>query len=177
MLSTPQGAGSPGANSILYFKVTDIAAAHAAMKRLGGRPVLPRNAVLPTVIIKEEDRVPLKTWQDRHRVPIHVWHVFFDLAFGLSLDEAERLISEGLIEPTRQTFQAPGGATTRKVIYKYPYLYAYELAEATEEPGLVGKYIEDKNGHILPFVHFQGGRFRLLPPAIDLLSRGKLRAP
>jgi hypothetical protein len=29
MLSTPQGAGSPGANSILYFKVTDIAPAHA----------------------------------------------------------------------------------------------------------------------------------------------------
>jgi len=31
MLSTPQGAGSVGANSILYFKVTDIMAAHAAV--------------------------------------------------------------------------------------------------------------------------------------------------
>jgi predicted enzyme related to lactoylglutathione lyase len=31
MLSTPQGAGSAGANSILYFKVTDIEAAHAAV--------------------------------------------------------------------------------------------------------------------------------------------------
>jgi predicted enzyme related to lactoylglutathione lyase len=31
MLSTPQGAGSVGANSILYFKVTDIVAAHAAV--------------------------------------------------------------------------------------------------------------------------------------------------
>jgi predicted enzyme related to lactoylglutathione lyase len=30
MLTTPQGHGAPGANSILYFKVTDIAAAHAA---------------------------------------------------------------------------------------------------------------------------------------------------
>lgn len=31
MLSTPQGAGAPGANSILYFKVTNVTAAHSAM--------------------------------------------------------------------------------------------------------------------------------------------------
>ena len=35
MLSTPQGAGTPGANSILYFKVSDIAATHAAMVASG----------------------------------------------------------------------------------------------------------------------------------------------
>lgn len=109
-----------------------------------------KTAVLPTVIIKEEDRAPLKAWQAERRVPIHVWHVFYDLAFGLNLDDAERLITEGLIEATRQVFQAPAGATTEKIIYKYPYLHAYPLAEATEEPSLVGRYIEDKNGHILP---------------------------
>ena len=31
MLSTPQGAGTPGHNSILYFNVTDITATHAAI--------------------------------------------------------------------------------------------------------------------------------------------------
>jgi predicted enzyme related to lactoylglutathione lyase len=31
MLSTPQGAGTVGHNSILYFKVTDIAATHSAI--------------------------------------------------------------------------------------------------------------------------------------------------
>jgi predicted enzyme related to lactoylglutathione lyase len=31
MLTTPQGAGAPGQNSILYFKVTDIAATHNAI--------------------------------------------------------------------------------------------------------------------------------------------------
>jgi len=35
MLTTPQGAGSVGHNSILYFKVTDIAAAHAAIVARG----------------------------------------------------------------------------------------------------------------------------------------------
>lgn len=35
MLSTPQGAGEPGKNSTLYFKVADIAAAHAAIVARG----------------------------------------------------------------------------------------------------------------------------------------------
>ncbi|HLX72219.1 MAG TPA: VOC family protein [Verrucomicrobiae bacterium] len=35
MLSTPQGAGTVGQNSILYFKVTDIAATHAAILARG----------------------------------------------------------------------------------------------------------------------------------------------
>ena len=36
MLTTPQGAGTAGHNSILYFKVTDIAATHAAIIGRGG---------------------------------------------------------------------------------------------------------------------------------------------
>jgi len=35
MLSTPQGAGAVGANSILYFSVVDIEATHAAMIERG----------------------------------------------------------------------------------------------------------------------------------------------
>jgi predicted enzyme related to lactoylglutathione lyase len=37
MLSTPQGAGTVGANSILYFKVTDIVATHAAIVGRGAK--------------------------------------------------------------------------------------------------------------------------------------------
>jgi methylmalonyl-CoA/ethylmalonyl-CoA epimerase len=35
MLTTPRGHGSAGANSILYFRVSDVAAAHAAMVMKG----------------------------------------------------------------------------------------------------------------------------------------------
>lgn len=35
MLSTPQGAGAVGANSVLYFTVTDIEATHAALVARG----------------------------------------------------------------------------------------------------------------------------------------------
>jgi methylmalonyl-CoA/ethylmalonyl-CoA epimerase len=37
MLSTPQGAGEVGKNSILFFKVKDIAAAHAAILARGAK--------------------------------------------------------------------------------------------------------------------------------------------
>lgn len=38
MLSTPQGHGEAGKNSILYFKVDDIAATHAAIVARGANP-------------------------------------------------------------------------------------------------------------------------------------------
>jgi hypothetical protein len=140
-------------------------------KRLGGKSGLSKSAVLPTVIIKEEDRIPLSGWQQENKIPIHVWHVFFDRAYGLSFDEAERLVREGFIEPTIQTFQAPGGATTKKAIYKFYYHYAYPLGIANERPKLVPAYIEDKNGHILPYVKFEGGTLEITPDAIKLLNQ------
>lgn len=138
-------------------------------KRMGGKPGLKKNAVVPTLILKEEDREPLQIWQDTNRIPIHIWHVFYDMAFGISLDKAQELIEQGLILPTEQVFQAPGGATTRKVIYKVYYHYAYPLCDATQEPELKARFIVDKNGHILPYVHFEGGRMDLRAEALAIL--------
>ena len=142
-----------------------------AQKRLGGKLGLPKAAVLPTVIIKEEDRIPLSRWQAENKIPLHVWHVFFDRAFGLSFDEAQRLVTEGLILPTEQVFQAPGGATTKKAIYKYYYHYAYALGIANERPQLIPAFVEDKNGHILPYVKFEGGSLEILPDALNILNQ------
>jgi hypothetical protein len=141
-----------------------------AQKRLGGKLGFAKSAVLPTVIIKEEDRIPLNKWQEENKIPIHVWHVFFDRAYGLSFNEAQRLVNTGLILPTEQVFQAPGGATTTKIIYKYYYHYAYALGISNEKPTLVPDYIEDKNGHILPYVKFEGGSLNITQDAIKLLK-------
>lgn len=138
-------------------------------KRLGGKPGLKKAAVLPTIIIKEEDRGALQAWQDLNNIPIHIWHVFFDMAFGLALDEAQRLIAEEYILPSEQTFQAPGGATSKKLLYKFYYHYGYPLGDALEEPELIAKSITDKNGHILPYVHFQGGKMSIRDEAMDVL--------
>lgn len=130
-----------------------------------------KNAVLPTVILKEEDRERLFAWENENKVPIHIWHVFFDRAYGLALREGKRLIDEGLIQPHEQVFQAPGGATTRKAIYKFYYHYAYNLGIALERPTLEPKYIEDKNGHILPYVNFVGGELKIANEAFNVLDR------
>ena len=151
-------------------KMPDYATEFSAQKRLKGKLGLKKTAVLPTIIIKDEDREPLKKWQKQNRVSIHIWHVFYDQAFGISLDEAERLIRDGLIEPSIQIFQAPGGATTKKAIFKIYYRYGYPLGDSIEEPSLVSAYIEDKNGHILPYVKFHGGKLELRKEAIVVLN-------
>lgn len=140
-------------------------------KRLNGELGLKKSAVLPTVILKEEDRFPLLDWQNEHGVRIHIWHAFFDLAFGIALNTVEELISRGKIEPIQQVFQAPGGATTKKVIYKVYYHYAYSLGEMQSEPKLVADQITDRNGHILPYVKFEGGTLAISPDALQVLSR------
>ena len=147
-------------------------------KRLGGKRGLKKGAVVPTVILKEEDREPLKRWQHDHRIPVHIWQVFYDMAFGIALDKAEELIRSGAIEETKQVFQAPGGATTRKSIYKIYYHYCYCVGEAVEEPSLLAASITDKNGHILPYVKFQGGKLALSQETLkklDELARRKRR--
>ncbi len=139
------------------------------MKRLNGKLGLPKNAVLPTIIIKEEDKEPLFKWQRLNKIEIHIWHVFFDRAYGLSLNKSQRILDAGLIEPTIQTYQAPGGATTKKAIYKFYYHYAYPVGTSIERPELKPAFIEDKNGHILPYVKFKGGRLKLLQDALKIL--------
>ena len=152
-------------------KMPDYKTPMKAQKRLGGKLGLAKTALLPTVIIKEEDRLPLSKWQVENKIPIHVWHVFFDKAYGLSFDEAQRLVDVGLILPTEQVFQAPGGATTKKTIYKYYYHYAYPLGIANERPQLVPAFIEDKNGHILPYVKFEGGLLEFTNEALNTLKQ------
>jgi hypothetical protein len=87
------------------------------------------------------------------------------------------LIAEGLIEPRQQVFQASGGATTTKATYNIYYHYAYELAVSREEPQLVAASITDKNGHVLPYVRFEGGSLTLADAALDVLeaAEGQVR--
>ncbi|MDR3229067.1 MAG: AccI family restriction endonuclease [Puniceicoccales bacterium] len=140
-------------------------------KRLGGKLGLSKTAVLPTIILKEEDRRPLRAWQDENKIPIHIWHVFYDKAYGIALDEAQRLLDDGLILPTIQVFQAPGGAMTNKTIYKFYYHYAYPLADSAEAPQLAPAFIQDKNGHILPYVRFEGGALKITTNTLTALSK------
>lgn len=151
-------------------KMPDYTSVMKPMKRLGNKLGFKKSAVLPTIILKEEDLYPLQQWQATHNVPLHIWHVFFDRAYGIAFDDAIGYIDGGFIEPTDQVFQAPGGATTRKRIYKIYYQYGYQLAVATQKAMAIADYIEDKNGHILPYVRFEGGHMELSPDALTVLA-------
>jgi len=120
-----------------------------------------RSHKVPTVIIKDEDVKPLRNWQRRWRIPIYVFHVFYDQGFFISLKRAMALLHKKIVTVTSQTFFAPSGATTTKGIYKIWYTLCSPLGEITEVPALSSKVVQDKNGHILPYVHFSGGRLEL----------------
>ena len=151
-------------------RMPDYQAELRPQRRLGGKLGLKKSSVTPTIIVKEEDRHFLRGWQEQQKVPIHIWHAFYDLAFGIQFDRLEQLISEGLIEGTKQIFQAPNGATTEKIIYKTYHHYAYPLGETHGEITLLADSITDANGHILPFVRFEGGQIRLAASAVELLD-------
>jgi hypothetical protein len=155
----------------LASRMPDFGTALTPQKRLGGQPGLKKSAIVPTVILKEEDRAPLRDWQGARKVPIHIWHSFFDLAFGIAFDYADRLIERGQIEPKEFAYQAPNGIVTKKLVYFIWYQHAYPLAEAVEEPALVAESIVDKNGHILPYVRFDGGRLRIRSEATGVLGQ------
>ncbi len=118
-------------------------------------------AKVPTIIIKDEDLEPLTEWETNFNVPILVFHVFYDEAYYISLQDARELIDAGVTLPTEQTFYAPSGPTTRKYIYKIWYTLAHPLSTMTRAPELSAKFIQAKNGHILPYIHFSGGQMDL----------------
>lgn len=120
--------------------------------------------------MKEEDLDQLARWQRDNSVPIHIWHVLYDAAFGIAFDRARQLIDDRLIEPTTQTFHAPSGATTTKTIYKIYYHHAYKVAVSISEPTLHARFLEDRNGHILPYVTFSGGELRIEADARETLA-------
>jgi hypothetical protein len=120
-----------------------------------------RSHKVPTVIIKDEDLKPLRTWQRKWSVPIYIFHVFYDQGFFISLNKAQDLIKRNIVQITEQVFFAPDRATTRKGIYKIWYTLAFPLGTVVKKPDLTSKVVQDKNGHILPYVHFSGGKLEL----------------
>lgn len=151
-------------------KMPDVNTPLKPQKRLEGKKGLAKNAVLPTVTLKHEDLEPLHNWQARSGVPIHIWQSLFDTSFGISLDRADELIESGLIQMRIQVFQAGNGVTQSKGIYFIYRHYAYAVGDTDEEPQLVARALEDKNGKIMPFVVFEGGHITLRAEAIEVLD-------
>ena len=54
--------------------------------------------------------------------------------------------------------------------YGMYYHHAYPLGTSHEEPKLISAFIKDKNGHVLPYVKFEGGSMTLSEEALRVLD-------
>ncbi len=86
---------------------------------------------------------------------------FYGTDFGISLEEVQRLTQEGLIFPTEQAFQALGDAITRKMIYRTYHRCTDSPHNTIQAMQPKAKFIAGKNGHILLYIHFEGGSMTL----------------
>ena len=140
------------------------------MRRLGGNLGLPKNAKTPTVIIKDEDLGRITEWERSTNIPIHTWQIFYDMAIGLALKQAQRLIDKKHIDATLQKFSEPGGGVTEKSIYKIYHNHCYSVGTIVTEPKLEANAIVDSNGHVLPYVKFVGGKMNLSDEAKTIIA-------
>lgn len=122
------------------------------------------------IVLEHEVLDRLASWRYAGEVPIHIWQVFFDAAFGIGLDRAGEEVRSGLVEPTERVFQAPGGACAERPVYEIPLDRGYLLGRMTTEPTMSADRLHDENGQILPYVRLEGGGLELSAEAIDLLS-------
>lgn len=140
-----------------------------ARGRHAARRVCPRaipaayENALPNIITKHEDMGRLEAWESRHQVPIHVWHAFYDLAFGISLRKIRDLLRVGWVAPSAQIY----GKKT-KIIYRTPYQFGYTLARSVEKPEVVSGILRE-GAKLVPYAHFSGGRLELADGVLPLL--------
>ncbi len=116
---------------------------------------------VPTAIIKMEDISRLIEWEKKFKIPIYVVHIFFDYGYCIRFTEALNFLKEKLILPETQKYTNPDGtAATPKEILKVPYVLCQELGEV-ETPDLKPKAFIDKNGKVMTYVTFEGGKLNI----------------
>lgn len=127
-------------------------------------------ALRPAIVLEHEVMDRLASWQRVNEVPIHIWQVFFDSAFGIRLDRAREVVRSGLVESGERVFQAPDGTLVERTLYGIPRRYGYRLGRMTTEPVISADRLRDEHGQILPYIRFEGGGLELSAEANHLLS-------
>lgn len=132
----------------------------------GGKTGFRKTDIIPTVIVKREDVASLEKWTSRYKKPIYVVQVFYDRAYMAEFGEILRHDKRGTARIVAQKFSNRGGGVTIKETINLPYTYATQFGHSEEEPALVPEVIKEDNGHLLPYVRFEGGRLKIHEDAI-----------
>lgn len=116
----------------------------------------------PTIIVKDEDFEPLQSWQNAYGLPIHVVHVFYDLAFMLRFDRLKGLIEEGEVELEPQRYGAAS-----KEIFKVFYGLAEPFGEFVELSEVTSFSYQTNSGKFKSDPCFEGGRLDMAEGAVE----------
>ncbi len=142
----------------------------------------------PNIWVKDQDLPCLLVWMHHHQKPILVVQVFYDLAYAVPLlDVLARIeVIQSEREPkARIAAQKQAGVVFRKqgytdsrtneaekkLVYVTHHSTATLFGELQDTVTPKAQVLVEKNGKILPYVAFEGGRLRLTDEALELLGR------
>ena len=138
---------------------------------LGSNP-----GILPHVIVKEEDRIKLNAWDSQvlgltgKKVPIHVWHVFYNsLILGVQFDAIDRLIDQNLIQSVECA------KIDNKEMYKVIHHYCYRPVIISKSPTKRSDYVIRNNGRVVPVHWLVGGKMELTKDGLQVLRNPSAR--
>ncbi len=149
-------------------------------------PLSKLQIIAPRIWVKEEDTEGLSRWSRHFHRPIVVVQVFFDSAYAVTykkLISRARRINKLRSEEKKNALQkklgvilvrwgypdSRTGRETNKLVYTCHHTVGVRFGDFLKSPGRKPRVITNKNGKMMPYVRFVGGRMRLTADAIDLL--------
>jgi len=150
-------------------------------------PLSKLQIIAPRIWVKEEDTEGLSRWSKHFHRPIVVVQVFFDSAYAVpykKLISRARRINKIRSKKKKNALQkklgvifvpwgypdSRTGRATKKLSYTCHHTVGVRFGDFLEPPGRKSRVITAKNGKMMPYVRFVGGRMRLTPDALNLLT-------
>jgi len=123
---------------------------------------LPKDAKIPHIFLKKQDKDGLLAWQNEHNIPVHVWQVFLDHCFGVSLKSFCDFSDKNILRQTTQN-----GLSDSFQTYDCPYYLGYKQATMKEKPIIESEIITQRTGRVETALIVKDGRFKVNEVAIN----------
>ncbi len=140
----------------------------------------------PNIWVKDQDLPCLLVWMHRYKRPVVVVQVFYDVAYAVPLLKVLRLVRKikaargknrnalqkklGVRLKRHAYFDSRIGRSQAKLVYITHDSVGAPFARVVGKVRTRARVIREKNGKIIPYVAFRGGRLRLTDEALALLG-------
>jgi hypothetical protein len=150
-------------------------------------PLKKLKIIAPRIWVKEEDTDGLSGWARHFHRPILVIQVFFDSAYMVSykkiisrarrikkirgktkrnaLQKRSGIIFENWGYPDSRT-----GIKTTKLVYTCHHTLGVSFGGFRKPPRMKPRVLTNKNGKIMPYIRFVGGKIRLSNAALEVFT-------